>query len=125
MAGDGGRTVDQLNLFPTAGQELAAPPAPVARSRRGDPASSHAAAERMVESGAAKHHEDRILDLLFIKPNSTIHELAALSAVREKQIGPLDHVQIARRLPEMLGVERGELRKCNVKRVKCQTWRPA
>lgn len=65
----------------------APPPAPAAR--RSDPATSKAAA-RAAATFVSEHHQ-RILDALDF--GCTCHELAALTG--------LDHVAIARRLPEL------------------------
>lgn len=72
-------------------------------ARRGDPKSSKAAAERMVESGAILSHEEIILNLLDLYPGSTAKELAKHC--------DLDNVKILRRtkaMEEKKGLIRGD-----------------
>lgn len=61
------------------------------RARRDDPVTSHQAAAQVQEF--AHHHHAKILGSLITQGRATIHELA-------ERLG-LDHVQIARRLPEL------------------------
>jgi hypothetical protein len=81
----------------------------------------------MVASGCAKQQREFALDLVFMSKGSTIHELAALSRMMHGKQA-LDHVQLARRLPELKemspGAEPGELRKCKLKKRLMQTWWP-
>jgi len=64
-----------------------------ARARRVDPASSHAAAEDLEESGRAARQAALVLDLVRRWPGSTSKELA--------QRGGVDRYLVARRLPEL------------------------
>jgi len=62
-------------------------------SRRSDPPSSKRAAREVMESGTVKNHEDIIIDLLRMYPGRTTKQLA--------ELGPLDRVQIARRMKKL------------------------
>lgn len=100
---------------------------PVAKARATDPESSHEAARNVESSGAAHDQRERACDLVFMSKGSTIHELAALSRLMHGNQA-LDHIQLARRLPELVGMSPGaeprEQRKCKVTNRKCQTWWP-
>jgi len=62
-------------------------------TRRSDPQSSKRAAKEVVENGTVRNHEEIIVDLLRMYPGSTTKQLASY--------GPLDRVQIARRMKEL------------------------
>jgi predicted ArsR family transcriptional regulator len=61
------------------------------RARRRDPQTSHDAAARLAEF--AHDHHAKILGSLVTEGKGTIHEIAASTG--------LDHVAVARRLPEL------------------------
>lgn len=73
------------------------------RARTGDPASSHAAADRMEKSGAMGEQMRAVLRLVLEYPGLTSKMLA------EASNGALDRYQIARRLPDLEA--RGVVRK--------------
>ena len=85
-------------------------------ARATDPASSHAAADRMAETGAAEGQRSRVLEALRGQPGRTLAEL---------MVQGLDRYQVARRLPELvtLGlVRRGAARECQVTGRQAVTW---
>lgn len=98
----------------------------MAKARASDPASSHEAAQRMNESGAARAQAERIADLVFQAGQGiTAYELEHQMAKDEH---PLTQVQILRRLSSIAGVRRGteaEMRVCRVSRRKTLTWWPS
>lgn len=106
--------MSQLDLFQHR-------PEPKAKARRTDPATSHEAAAKMNQGGAA-YQRERVCDLVYQHPGATAHELAELS--------DLDSVQISRRLPEIEEVEPRRQRGCccpkclNGRPAKMQTWWP-
>ena len=114
-------------LFPSMYSEPLAEP----RARATDPATSHAAAEAMM--AGAKHHREIVLDLVFMRPGSTTHELAKLSA-EIHGADKLNNQQINRRLSELADEGRAKSpedmsRVCRCGRKKCarytmQTWFP-
>lgn len=83
----------QETLFPDLYREPMA--SPLAAARPSDPPSSHAAAERMNESGKAKRHRELVTDLVYRFPGRTSKELSKLT-----EDAALDYHEIARRLPE-------------------------
>lgn len=86
-------------------------------ARKSDPASSHIAAQRMVDTDAIGEQQRLVLDLVKRYPNHTSDELAGL--------GRLDRYQLARRLPELERdgfIERGRLRKSTKSGRPAVTW---
>jgi hypothetical protein len=81
-------------------------------SRRSDPQSSKAAARKMVESGTVASHEAIILNLVKMYPGRSTKQLASL--------GPLDRVEIARRMKKM--EEKKLVRRTQEGKNECQWW---
>lgn len=67
-------------------------PDPWFMARRKDPATSHAAAKHMADSGTADGQRKMVADLVLSNPGMTSRELSEISS--------LDRYQLARRLPE-------------------------
>ncbi len=89
-------------------------------ARNTDPASSHAAAERITRSGKRASQQDQVRACVLAYPGSTSAELAHLAG--------LDRYMVARRLPECAvagSVARGPLRACDVSERLACTWWPA
>lgn len=105
----------QETLFPDLHREPMA--APLAAARAADPPSSHAAAERMNETGKAKDHAELISAVLARGGGWTSYEIA-------KETG-LTNVQVSRRLSGMMGVKRADdslARVCRVCKKKLATY---
>lgn len=86
-------------------------------ARRSDPATSHAAAKEITESGARGRQHQEVLELVKAHPKLTSRELAVFSQ--------LDRYILARRLPELEAaglVRKGEARECGVSGFKAVTW---
>jgi hypothetical protein len=79
------------------------------RARKSDPDTSHRAASRV--SGVVVDHRNRIMAVLVGR--MTIKEIA-------RAIGSLDHVQVARRMPEL--EEQGRARPTDERRDGCRCW---
>lgn len=108
-------------------------------ARHSDPSTSHEAAAAVKRSGMTARHREMVLDLIFMKPGSTTHELAKLSRERHGE-DALSNQQINRRTAELLNEERAESseqlsnkhlsRRCQCGEKRCarqtmQTWWPA
>lgn len=88
-------------------------------ARRSDPSTSHAAGERLRESGKLRAQQQSVLDALTRWPGSTAVELATNSG--------LDRYLVSRRLPELAKaghVRRMAPRVCKVNGSAQTTWYP-
>ena len=85
-------------------------------ARRADPEASHLAAEGITKTGARAKQQIQVAALVERHPGYTSHELAEFSG--------LDRYQIARRLPEIITVERRGKRQCTVSGRTASTWYP-
>lgn len=105
-------------------------------SRNSDPESSHLAEHRFKQSGAQLSHADACLALVRKYPGLTAAEYALKAETDPCCAGlKLDHVAIARRLPDLREVnlvfnpEDGNgkrlLKHCSVKQCRCIYWMPA
>ncbi len=86
-------------------------------ARRGDPISSHLAAEALVASGHHALQQEVVLALVLARPGATAAELAEGS--------PFDSVQVTRRLNDLRRhgrVEKRPLRTCRLKGRLMLTW---
>lgn len=89
-----------------------------ALARRSDPATSHIAAARMRESGAAGRQAQAVLAAVRQWPGSTAVEIAQLAGI--------DRYAVSRRLPELAkagSVRRSAPRNCTVNGRPQTTWR--
>lgn len=104
----------QAELF----SSMPAPNVVTPRARRSDPETSHAAAERLRESGKLREQQRQVLDALTRWPGSTAVELATNSG--------LDRYLVSRRLPELVPqyARRGRPRNCTVRGTAQTTWHP-
>ena len=103
----------QLTIFGDA-------PARFVMSRRSDPATSHAAARKVVASGQLESHCSIILAMVAAHPDSTSAEIGQLLDV------PNGRFVSARRLPDLRRrklVETGPARACAVTGNQAMTWR--
>lgn len=88
----------------------------IANARNTDPTSSHFAGEYIETSGDAARQRRIALEAVKANPGLTSLELAGKCE--------LDRYQLGRRLPEVIGVEKGPMRLCSISKVKkpCVTW---
>lgn len=101
----------QAELFSTTAEPRLA--------RRRDPSTSHAAAERLRESGKLSAQRQQVLDALTRWPGSTAVELATNSGI--------DRYVVSRRLPELASLghaRRMAPRACRVNGSPQTTWFP-
>ncbi|MCM2370938.1 hypothetical protein [Aporhodopirellula aestuarii] len=112
-----------------------APTHPIAPPRSGqlvratDPATSEAAAERLVRSGA---HRSNLLDALALvrqNPGRTAYELDAIDEANSGNVRDKTDRRISRRLSELADkaapeIFRGKKRDCHEKGSPCATWWP-
>lgn len=92
---------------------------------KADPATSHEAARRMVESGKLNEQGEAVLALVLRWPGRTSAELAANAEA--KRIPGIDRHIVARRLPEIERsgrIFRGAAVVCKANGTKAQTWWP-
>ena len=86
----------------------------ILNAHRNDPLSSILAGEAIEDTGTAAYHRQVIYALVKRFPGLTSAEMTQWCA--------LDRYQIARRLPEIVGVEKGDMRECTVCKRLCVTW---
>jgi predicted transcriptional regulator len=94
---------------------LANPPA----ARATDPATSHQAAAEITADGTRAAQQQRVLDGVVRCPGLTSRELA-------QRLG-MDRHAVARRLPELEGVDlvqKGPVRRCSIGERAAVTWAP-
>ena len=87
-----------------------------ANARNSDPITSVLAGEAIEQSGEAQIQRMKVLAAVKAHPGLTSKELAAEAG--------LDRYMVARRLPEIFQIEKGESRKCRVGRFLSLTWWP-
>ena len=83
-------------------------------ARHTDPLSSQLAGEAIEASGQASVQRQIALSAVKRHPGHTSRELAELC--------PLDRYQLARRLPEIAALKKGDLRHCTVGGILSVTW---
>lgn len=87
----------------------------IINARATDPLSSVLAGEEVEATGVATFQRQQALRAVKSFPDKTSKELAALTG--------LDRYVLARRLPEILEIEKGEMRKCVVSGRMSVTWK--
>jgi hypothetical protein len=104
--------------------------ADLARARRTDPSTSHAAAEQVRRTGALRESQIIVRDAVARWPGRTAVELGRLlDGTPCREVPREDHwwrIEASRRLPELdpVHVRRGEPRTCSINGNSMATWWP-
>ncbi len=83
-------------------------------ARASDPESSHLAGAGIEQSGIAGAQRSIVLAAVMLRQGLTSKELASQSG--------LDRYMVARRLPELKRVKKGDMRICSISKRLCVTW---
>ncbi len=118
----------QKTLFETFDEQQLTRPGktapPVAKARRTDPATSHAAASEVETTGAAAADRARVANYVFCNPGLTAGEIAkGLGWVNGTKP---DNARVTRRVSELVSglkpvLKYGDAKQCSVKGTKMQT----